>query len=121
MSVIYGQLIVEIKVSRVEMLRLLKKIYFDGMLSKEQMKALYRLLTGKEAGKLVSGDGEYSLVVTRDKRLKISLHNQFDVVKYIYTVRIGFLWRRGLQDAMCEAVLDTCCRAQVMNGWNPKS
>ena len=119
--VIYGQLIVEIKVSRVEMLRLLKKIYFDGMLSKEQMKALYRLLTGKEAGELVSEDEEYRLVVTRDKRLKISLHNQFDVVKYIYTVRIGFLWRRGLQDAMCEAVLDTCCRAQVMNGWNLKS
>ncbi|MBE5949583.1 MAG: hypothetical protein E7261_11250 [Lachnospiraceae bacterium] len=119
--VIYGQLIVEIKVSRVEILRLLKKIYFDKVLSKEQMNALYKLLSGKEAGELISEDGEYKLVVTRDKRLKISLHNQFDVVKYTYTVGIGFLWRRGLQDAMCEAVLDICCSAQVMNGWNPKS
>ncbi len=119
--VIYGQLIVEIKVSRVDMLRLLKKIYFDEVLSKEQMKALYRLLTGKEAGELISEEGEYKLVVTRGKRLKISLHNQFDVVKYTYTVGIGFLWRRGLRDAMCEVVLDTCCKAQVMNGWYPKS
>jgi len=118
---IYGQLMIEIKVSRVEMLRLLKKIYFDEALSKEQMKALYKLLTGKEEGEFISEDEEYRLVVTRGKRLKISLHNQFDVVKYIYTVGIGFLWRRGLQDAMCEAVLDTCCKAQVVNGWNPKS
>lgn len=117
---IYGQLIVEIKVSRVEILRLLKKIFFDEMLSEEQMKTLYRLLTGKEEGELISEDEEYRLVVTRDKRLKISLHNQFDVVKYTYTVGIGFLWKRGLQDAMCEAVLDTCCKAQVINGWNPK-
>ncbi len=117
---IYGQLIVEIKVSRVEMLRLLKKIFFDEMLSEEQMKTLYRLLIGKEEGELISEDEEYRLVVTRDKRLKISLHNQFDVVKYTYTVGIGFLWKRGLQDAMCEAVLDTCCKAQVINGWNPK-
>lgn len=119
--VIYGQLIVEIKVSRVEMLRLLKKTYFDEVLSEEQMKPLYRLLTGKEDGELISEDGKYKLVITRDKRLKISLHNQFDVVKYTYTVGIGSLWKRGLQDAMCEAVLDTCCRAQVVSGWNPKS
>lgn len=105
--VIYGQSIIEIRVSKIEMLRLLKRIYFNRIVSKEQIKSVYRLLVRKEPGELISEGKEYRLVVTRGKRPKISLHNQLDGVKYNYTVGIGFLWRKSLQDAISEAVLDT--------------
>lgn len=104
--ILYGRLIIEIKVSWKVMLFLLKREFFDYLYCKEEMRSVYRMLTGRAPGELMSKTGKYKLTVTGKKRIKICLQNQSDNVIYKYKVGIRLLWKRNLQDAMCEGIMD---------------
>ena len=104
--ILYGRLIIEIKVSWKVMLFLLKREFFDCLYSKEKLWLIYRMLAGRAPGEAVTDNGKYKLTVTGKKRLKICLQNQTDNVIYKYNVRIRFLWKKILQDAMCEGIMD---------------
>lgn len=104
--VLYGKLVIETKVSGKVMLFFLKREYFDYLYSKEEIKSIYKMLTGKAPGVLISKNGKYKLTVTAEKRIKICLQNEKDNVIYKYNVGIMALWKNSLQDAICEGQMD---------------
>ena len=96
-----------VKLSSKKMLNKLGKIFFEWMLTREEISLTYKIVTGRPGAPttIVSKCGRYKLEIKSRKILRIYLQNLNDGVIYYYNVKIKKLWQSRVKDQIAEAML----------------